>query len=198
VSTAFTRCGAAVRPHLYVMCGCGPWGGCRSYSGPARHHQAQFDRLVVGYRDHRPIRRAKRQRGQSPGALCTGLDRKPPATASPAPLRAYEAWTMEQAKNRLQTGTPEEKKADLMPAAWFAAWSAAALATDPAGAKQTPPVVRTPTGSAQDTRDYWFAGKPLCGAVRDQGTDPGCAWRVGRPQRSRRAAGLQQAHQYPL
>jgi pimeloyl-ACP methyl ester carboxylesterase len=90
-----------------------------------------------------------------------GWIRKPPATASAAPLGAYQAWTMEQAKSRLQTGAPEEKRADLMPAPWFAMWSAAALATDPAGAKQTPPVVRTPTGSAQDAREYWLAGKPL-------------------------------------
>ena len=48
-----------------------------------------------------------------------------------------------------------------MPAAWFEAWSAAALATDPVGAKQTPPVVRTPNGTVQDTREYWFSGKPL-------------------------------------
>jgi pimeloyl-ACP methyl ester carboxylesterase len=68
---------------------------------------------------------------------------------------------MEQARSRLQTGAPEEKKTALMPAAWFEAWSAATLATDPVGAKQTPPVVRTPNGSVQDTREYWFAGKPL-------------------------------------
>ena len=61
----------------------------------------------------------------------------------------------------LQNGAPEEKKKDLMPAAWFEAWSAATLATDPVGAKQTPPVVRTPNGSVQDTREYWLAGKPL-------------------------------------
>ena len=63
-----------------------------------------------------------------------GWIRKPPATASPAPLGAYQTWTMEQARSRLQAGAPEEKKADLMPAAWFAAWSTAALATDPVGA----------------------------------------------------------------
>jgi pimeloyl-ACP methyl ester carboxylesterase len=90
-----------------------------------------------------------------------GWIRKTPTTASPAPLGAYQAWTMEQARNRLQTGAPEEKKKDLMPAAWFEAWSAAALATDPAGAKQRPPVVRTPNGTVQDTQEYWFAGKPL-------------------------------------
>jgi pimeloyl-ACP methyl ester carboxylesterase len=87
--------------------------------------------------------------------------RKAPASSSPAPLGAYQAWTMEQARSRLQTGAPEEKKKDLMPAAWFEAWSAAALATDPVGAKQTPPVVRTPNGTVQDTQEYWFAGKPL-------------------------------------
>ena len=87
--------------------------------------------------------------------------RKAPATSSPAPLGAYQAWTMEQARSRLQAGAPEEKKKDLMPAAWFEAWSAAVLATDPVGAKQTPPVVRTPNGTVQDTQEYWFAGKPL-------------------------------------
>jgi pimeloyl-ACP methyl ester carboxylesterase len=90
-----------------------------------------------------------------------GWIRKAPTTSSPAPLGAYQAWTMEEARNRLQTGAPEEKKKDLMPAAWFETWSAAALATDPAGAKQRPPVVRTPTGTVQDTQEYWFAGKPL-------------------------------------
>ncbi len=87
--------------------------------------------------------------------------RKAPTTSSPAKLGAYQAWTMEQAKTRLQAGAPEAKKKDLMPATWYEAWSAAVLATDPIGAKQTPPVVRTPTGTVQDTADYWFAGKPL-------------------------------------
>jgi len=68
---------------------------------------------------------------------------------------------MEQARRNLQNGAPEEKKKDLMPDAWFETWSAAALATDPVGAKQTPPVVRTPNGSAQDTREYWLAGRAL-------------------------------------
>jgi len=82
-------------------------------------------------------------------------------TGSQAPLGAYQTWTMEQARSRLQNGAPEEKKKDLMPAAWFEAWSAAALATDPGGAKETPPIVRTPNGTVQDTREYWMAGRPL-------------------------------------
>ena len=87
--------------------------------------------------------------------------REAPSTGSQAPLGAYQTWTMEQARSRLQDGAPEEKKKDLMPAAWFEAWSAATLAIDPVGAKQTPPVVRTPNGAVQDTREYWMAGKPL-------------------------------------
>jgi pimeloyl-ACP methyl ester carboxylesterase len=88
--------------------------------------------------------------------------REAPSTSSgQAPLGAYQTWTMEQARRNLQNGAPEEKKKDLMPAAWFEAWSAAALATDPVGTKQTPPVVRTPNGSVQDTREYLMTGKPL-------------------------------------
>ena len=88
--------------------------------------------------------------------------REAPSTSSgEAPLGAYQTWTIDQARSRLQNGAPEEKKKDLMPAAWFEAWSAATLAIDPVGAKQTPPVVRTPNGAVQDTREYWMAGKPL-------------------------------------
>jgi pimeloyl-ACP methyl ester carboxylesterase len=90
-----------------------------------------------------------------------GWIRKAPTTSSPAPLGAYQAWTMEQARSRLQAGAPQEKKKQLMPPGWFEAWSAATLATDPAGAKQTPPVVRTPNGTVRDTQAYWFSGKPL-------------------------------------
>ena len=36
--------------------------------------QTQFNGLVLGYRDHGPIRDAKQRQSQSPGALCTALD----------------------------------------------------------------------------------------------------------------------------
>jgi pimeloyl-ACP methyl ester carboxylesterase len=75
-------------------------------------------------------------------------------------LGAYQAWTVQQGRDRLQAGTPDDKKDELFPPAWFQQWSAAALATDPVGATLNPPVVRTPNGSLQDIRDYWFAGKP--------------------------------------
>jgi alpha-beta hydrolase superfamily lysophospholipase len=47
-----------------------------------------------------------------------------------------------------------------MPAAWIEAWSAAALATDPVGSKQDPPVLRSPAGVFQDRLNFWQAGKP--------------------------------------
>jgi pimeloyl-ACP methyl ester carboxylesterase len=75
-------------------------------------------------------------------------------------LGAYQTWTVEEALANLQTGAPEEKRAGLMPAAWFAAWKAAALATDPEGARQDPPVVRSPNGASHDSRAYWASGKP--------------------------------------
>ena len=48
----------------------------------------------------------------------------------------------------------------------FEAWSAAALATDPVGSKQDPPVLRSPAGVFQDARNYWQAGRPYYDPAR--------------------------------
>ena len=84
-----------------------------------------------------------------------------------------------------------------MPAAWFEAWSAAALATDPVGAKQTPPVVRTPNGTVQDTREYWLAGKPLWepSEIKAPTLIVVGEWDAGTPIPVG-AGGLRQAHEY--
>jgi len=74
-------------------------------------------------------------------------------------LGAYVAATMATTRQRLQAGAPEDKKNELMSTAWFEAWSAAALATDPVGSRQQPPVLRSPAGVAQDNVNYWGAGK---------------------------------------
>ena len=84
----------------------------------------------------------------------------PSSQAASRPLGAYVAATMATARERIQTGVPEGRRDELMPPAWFAAWSAAALASDPVGSKQDPPVLRSPAGVFQDRRDYWQAGKP--------------------------------------
>ena len=88
------------------------------------------------------------------------LTASPPSqTARPA-LGAYVSAPMATARDRLQAGAPDDRKNDLMPVSWFEAWSAAALATDPVGSKQTPPVLRSPAGVFHDIRNYWEAGKP--------------------------------------
>jgi pimeloyl-ACP methyl ester carboxylesterase len=80
--------------------------------------------------------------------------------AGPGPLGAYRAVTREQALQRWMTGVPEDKKATLIPAGWFDAWADATFATDPVGAKATPPVLRAPNGVIADNNDYWSVGKP--------------------------------------
>jgi pimeloyl-ACP methyl ester carboxylesterase len=78
------------------------------------------------------------------------------APTASRPLGAYVAGA--PMRDRLQAGAPDERKNDLMPG--LEAWSAAALATDPVGSKQDPPVLRSPAGGFQDQRNYWQAGKP--------------------------------------
>jgi pimeloyl-ACP methyl ester carboxylesterase len=73
-------------------------------------------------------------------------------------LGAYRTVTMEAARKRKDTGIPAGKKP--MPDAWFDAWAAATFASDPVGAKASPPYVRAPNGVVQDGRDFWGAGKP--------------------------------------
>ncbi len=56
-------------------------------------------------------------------------------------------------------GIPPQAVEEVSPTAWFDAWWRATLATDPAGAKQNPPIVRAPNGVLKDIVDYWGAGK---------------------------------------
>jgi pimeloyl-ACP methyl ester carboxylesterase len=77
------------------------------------------------------------------------------------PLGAYQAWTVQQGRERLQAGAPAAQRDRIFPPEWFQQWSAAELATDVEGAAMDPPVVRTPNGIFEDNREYWFAGKPL-------------------------------------
>jgi len=72
---------------------------------------------------------------------------------------AYRTSTRESARAFAISGIPKERVDDIAPLAGFDAWWAATLATDPDGAKQSPPVVRSPNGVLQDFED-WAAGKP--------------------------------------
>ncbi len=87
--------------------------------------------------------------------------RTTPSLSRPAgPLGAYRAVAREQAKSRWLTGVPEDKKATLIPAGWFESWADATFATDPVGAKMTPPALRAPNGVQQDGDEFFSAGKP--------------------------------------
>jgi pimeloyl-ACP methyl ester carboxylesterase len=77
----------------------------------------------------------------------------------PGPIAAYRSVTRDQARQRWLNGVPEDKKANLIPAGWFDTWADATWATDPVGAQATPPLLRAPNGTVQDTADYWAAGK---------------------------------------
>lgn len=81
--------------------------------------------------------------------------------SGPGPLGAYRTVTREQAKARWMNGVPEHKQAALIPPGWFDQWADATWATDPAGAKQNPPVVRAPNGTVQDTQEFWTSGKTM-------------------------------------
>jgi len=74
-------------------------------------------------------------------------------------LGAYRTVTREAAKARWLKGVPADKQADLIPPGWFEVWADATFATDPVGAKQTPPVLRVPNGILQDWQEFWAAGK---------------------------------------
>jgi pimeloyl-ACP methyl ester carboxylesterase len=111
--------------------------------------------LVGSYASENPTR-VQRLVLYAPGWVRTSA----PAGSS-ASIPAYQTWTTEQARARLQAGVPPEKQAALLPSSWRDAWAAAALASDPVGAAQTPPVVRSPAGTIQDGRDYWSAGNSL-------------------------------------
>jgi pimeloyl-ACP methyl ester carboxylesterase len=81
-------------------------------------------------------------------------------TDAPA-LGAYRTVTREAAYNRWLKGVADDKKGALIPPGWFEMFADVAFATDPEGAKQSPPVLRAPNGVAQDGRDYWMSGRPL-------------------------------------
>lgn len=74
---------------------------------------------------------------------------------------AYRTVTKEAARARGLRGIPDARKEEISPQAWFDKWWEANLATDPAGAKQTPPVLRAPNGVLKDVVEFLGKGIPL-------------------------------------
>ena len=97
-----------------------------------------------------------------------GWLRTAPSLLNPGggPLGAYRTVTREQAKARWLNGVPEGKRASLIPPGWFEQWADATWATDPAGARQNPPVIRAPNGTVADTAEYWASGRTMYDPAR--------------------------------
>lgn len=72
----------------------------------------------------------------------------------------YRSVQRDPARARGLRGIPKERQEEISPTAWFDKWWAGNLASDPVGARQTPPVVRAPNGVIKDIVEYWGKGKP--------------------------------------
>jgi pimeloyl-ACP methyl ester carboxylesterase len=72
---------------------------------------------------------------------------------------AYRSASRDGVRERGLRGIPPQLVEEISPTTWFDIWWQAALATDPVGAKQNPPVLRAPNGVLKDVVDYWGAGK---------------------------------------
>lgn len=72
---------------------------------------------------------------------------------------AYRTTLRDPARQRGARGIPAQRVEEISPTAWFDQWWQGNLATDPVGAKQNPPVLRSPNGVLKDIVDYWGIGK---------------------------------------
>ena len=72
---------------------------------------------------------------------------------------AYRTASRDAVRQRGTRGIPPQKIEEISPSSWFDKWWQATLATDPAGAKQNPPVIRAPNGVLKDIAEYWGVGK---------------------------------------
>ena len=79
---------------------------------------------------------------------------------------AYRTSTYESARAFALAGMPKDRVDDIAPKAIFDAWWKATLATDPEGARQSPPAVRAPNGALRDFAELWAAGKPTYDPAR--------------------------------
>jgi len=82
-------------------------------------------------------------------------------TAGPNPIPAYGMMRKDRYRDAMLVGVPDDKKPTVLPAGWFETLTDTTWASDPVGAKMDPPVLRFPSGSVQDTVEYWSAGKVM-------------------------------------
>lgn len=82
----------------------------------------------------------------------------PPRIDPGGPVPAYRRFDVHAFRNRWLESVPPERQEEILPSAWFSAWAAVILASDPA-AKDG--IIRAPAGVIQDVRDYWSVGRPF-------------------------------------
>lgn len=82
--------------------------------------------------------------------------------STPVPISgsgSYRVATQAAVRSRGLRGIPAAKVEEVSPTSWYDRWWAQLQATDPEGAKLTPPGVRAPNGVLKDVGLFWSAGK---------------------------------------
>jgi pimeloyl-ACP methyl ester carboxylesterase len=88
-----------------------------------------------------------------------------PSLKAPAYSGAYRTGTREAVRGFNAAGIPKDRVDEISPPEWYDKWWKANLATDPAGAARTPPVLRAPNGVLRDLNESWARGKPTYDAA---------------------------------
>lgn len=74
-------------------------------------------------------------------------------------LGAYRTVGKESARARGIRGIPANRVEEISPSSWGEIWWNAVQASDPEGAKASPPVLRAPNGVIKDITELWGQGK---------------------------------------
>src|SRR5262245_23867097 len=88
-----------------------------------------------------------------------------PSLKAPPYSGAWRAGTKEAIRGFAAAGIPKDRVEQVSPTEWYDKWWQANLATDPEGAKRTPPVIRAPNGVMRDLNESWAKGNPTYDAA---------------------------------
>ncbi|MQX36578.1 alpha/beta fold hydrolase [Roseospira navarrensis] len=73
-------------------------------------------------------------------------------------IGAYRWVPVADMRRRRLNGTPEAERAALVSPDWLERWEQAVLDSDPVARTRTPPAIRAPNGTIQDSLDTWCIG----------------------------------------
>jgi pimeloyl-ACP methyl ester carboxylesterase len=72
---------------------------------------------------------------------------------------AWRASTHDGTRAFMTGGIPADRVAEISPPDSFERWWSQTLATDPLGARRSPPILRAPNGAMKDFNEIWGAGQ---------------------------------------